>query len=127
MPALDPTASDTVARFAQSLGLTARRNEDDSFGFDFAESGRLSFLADSSGDAVLISLTRRILLEDFVPLARLAASGGYDDLGGVIVQAGLTRSNQPVLTVALPRREFDLSRLDAVFALLRARFSAQGL
>lgn len=127
MPALDPTGTDTVARFAQSMGLTARRNEDDSYGFEFADSGRLSLMADESGDTVLVSLTRRILLEDFVPLARLAAVSGYDDLAGVMVQAGLTRAGQPVLTAALARRDFDPPRLDAVFSRLRASFAAQGL
>lgn len=127
MPALDASGSDTVARFAQSMGLTAQRNEDDSFGFEFAQSGRLSFQADNSGDIVLISLTRRILLEDLVPLARLAAMSGHDDLSGVMLHAGLTRAGQPILTAALPRRDFDLPRLDAVFSRMRVSFAAQAM
>jgi len=127
VPALDPSGTETIARFAQSMGLTALRNEDDSFGFEFADSGRLSLMSDDSGDAVLVSLTRRILLDDFVPLARLAAVSGYDDLAGVRGQAGLTRTGQPVLTATLARRDFDLPRLDALFSRLRASFAAQGL
>lgn len=127
MPTLDNAARDTVARFAQGMGLTARENEDGSFSFDFAESGRLSIAATQDSQHVVVSLTRRILLEDFVPLARIASVSGHDEIGDVMVQAGLTRADQPVLAIAMPPREFDLPRLDAAFGALRRGFAAAGL
>lgn len=127
MPLLDPSSADTVSRFAQSMGLDARLNDDGSFGFDFEYSGRLSILSDETGDMVLISLTHRILLEDVVGLARLAGAAGYNNALGQVLQAGLNKADQPVLTAAVMRREFDLPRLDTTFSALRDAFAGQGL
>ncbi len=116
-----------MAPFAQSMGLSARETEDGGYGFDFAESGRLSIQAASEGDTVLVSLRRRVVLDDLVPLARLAAAGGPDPVEGLVFQPGLTRTAQPVLTAAIPRRDFDLPRLDAAFLALGRAFAAQGM
>lgn len=127
MPILDPSSKATVEDFAQSLGLSARENEDGSFGFDFAESGRFSILAAPQDDRVLVSLRRRIILEDLIPLARLAASGGPDPNEGLVFQPGLTSNEQPVLSAAISRREFDLPRLNSVFMAMDRVFKAHGL
>jgi len=127
MPQLDPSAKATVGEFARSLGLTAQENDDGSFAFDFADSGRLSILAAADGDGVLVSLRRRVVLDDLVPLARLAGMGGPDAVEGVVLQPGLSRADQPVLTVALPRRAFDLPRLDAAFLALGRAFARVGM
>jgi type III secretion system chaperone SycN len=127
MPTLDPSARSAVGQFAQSMGLTARENDDGSFGFDFDDSGRLSVMAALEGDAVLVSLRRRLVLDDLEPLARLAAAGGPDPLEGLVFQPGLTKADQAVLTVAIARRDFDLPRLDAAFLALGRAFAQQGL
>ena len=127
MPALDPSARAAVVQFAQSMGVTARENDDGSYGFDFADSGRLSILAAPEGDTVLVSLRRRLVLDDLVPLARLAAAGGPDPVAGLVFQPGLTRADQPVLTVAIARRDFDLPRLDAAFLALGQALARVGL
>jgi len=127
MPDLDPSSARTVADFAQSMGLSSRQNDDGSFGFDFENAGRLSILSDETGDTVLVSLTRRIIADDVVPLARLAGAAGYIPNVDLLLQAGLNKAGQPVLTTALQRRHFDLPRLDATFAALRDAFDAQGI
>jgi hypothetical protein len=127
MPALDPSARAAVGQFAQSMGLTARENDDGSFGFDFADTGRLSITPAQVGDVVLVSLRRRLVLDDLVPLARLAAAGGPDPLEGFVFQPGLTKADQAVLTVAIARCDFDLPRLDAAFLALGRAFAGQGL
>ena len=127
MPALDPSSKATVDDFAQSLGLSARENDDGSFGFDFTESGRFSIVAAPQDDLVLVSLRRRILLEDLIPLARLAASGGPDLHEGLVFQPGLTSKDQPVLTAAIARRAFDLPRLNSVFLAMDRVFKEHGL
>lgn len=127
MPTLDPSARGAVVQFAQTMGLDARENDDGSYGFDFADNGRLSILPAAEGDAVLVSLRRRIVLDDLVPLARLAAAGGPDAVEGFVFQPGLTRADQPVLTVTIERRDFDLPRLDAAFLALGRAFARQGM
>lgn len=127
MARLDPSARATVTQFAATMGLAAREADDGSFGFDFAESGRLSILGGADGEEVLVSLTRRLILEDVAAFARFAGQGGYDPVSDTILSAGLSRADQPVLAVAVAARAFDVPRLDATFELLRARFSAAGL
>jgi len=126
MPALPHSARSSVERFAESMGLTARENSDGSFGFDFAESGRLSILAAQDGQSVIVSLTRRIMLEDVVPLCRVAAAAGYDAPTDQLIQAGLTKADQPVLAITVPPSEFDLPRLDAAFMTLNRIFADLG-
>lgn len=70
------------------------------------------------GQTILVSLTRRTILDGVVPLARLAAvAGPLPD--GRMVQAGLTTTQQPVLAIALDDRSFDLPRLDRALTDLR--------
>ncbi len=118
MTALGNAAKSTVSQFAGSMGLTARENTDGSYGFDFSDSGRLSITQGADGQTILISLTRRTILDGVVPLARLAAvAGPLPD--GRMVQAGLTTTQQPVLAVALDDRSFDLPQLDRALTDLR--------
>ena len=118
MTALGNAAKSTVSQFAGSMGLTARENPDGSYGFDFSDSGRLSITQGVDGQTILVSLTRRTILDGVVPLARLAAvAGPLPD--GRMVQAGLTTTQQPVLAIALEDRSFDLPRLDRALTDLR--------
>lgn len=118
MTALGNAAKSTVSQFAGSLGLTARENADGSYGFDFSESGRMSVTQGGDGQTILVSLTRRTILDGVVPLARLASvAGPLPD--GRMVQAGLTPTQQPVLVIALDDRSFDLPALDRALTDLR--------
>lgn len=118
MTALGNAAKSTVSQFAGSMGLTARENSDGSYGFDFSDSGRLSVTQSSEGQDVLVSLTRRTILDGVVPLARLASvAGPLPD--GRMVQAGLTATQQPVLVIALDERSFSLPALDRALTDLR--------
>lgn len=125
MPALGNAAKSTVSQFAGTLGLTARESEDGSFGFDFSETGRLSVMPDADGRRVLVSVTRRTILDGVVALTRLAAQSGPRPDGRVL-QAGLTSTDQPVLVIAIPEREFNLPALDRALNDLRATYDALG-
>lgn len=118
MTALGNAARSTVSQFAGSMGLTARENSDGSYGFDFSDSGRLSVTQSTEGQSVLVSLTRRTILDGVVPLARLmSVAGAMPD--GRVVQAGLTATMQPVLVIAVDERSFDLPTLDRALVDLR--------
>ena len=125
MAGLGNPAKSTVSQFAATLGLTARESEDGSFGFDFSETGRLSVMPNSDGQRVLISVTRRIMLDGVVALTRLAAQAGpLPD--GRMVQAGLTSTDQPVLVIALSERDFSLPTLDRALNDMRAIYDSLG-
>ena len=127
MPRLDSTAEATIQRFAQGMGLSAQAADDGSFGFIFHQAGRLALQGDERGDHVLVSLTRPVMLDDLVPLARLAAMGGHDPSGQGLFQTGINRHGQPVLALALSARGFDLPSLERAVNSLRQRCEAFGL
>lgn len=118
MPELSRSAKATVTQFAQDMGLQALQNSDGSFGFDFETSGRLSILAPAEGDGVLITLTRRLMLEDVIALGRFSGLGGYHATLDRTIHTGLTKADQPVLAVTLSEQDFSLPGLDAAFAAL---------
>jgi hypothetical protein len=117
---LPRSAQSTVERFAAEMGLPGQPNEDDTFGFDFERSGRLSIMAAPEGNTVLVSLTGRLMLEGPLALARLTQQAGYDPLADRVVQVGLTRAGQGVLTIAIPEQGFDIVALQATFDRLTA-------
>lgn len=125
MPGLSNSARSTVSQFAGTLGVVARESEDGSFGFDFSETGRLSVMPDSEAQCVLVSVTRRTVLDGVVALARLAMlAGPLPD--GRMVQAGLTSTDQPVLVMAFSEQAFDLPALDRALNDMRRIFDAMG-
>ncbi len=125
MAQLGHAAKATVSQFAGTLGLPARENADGSFGFDFSETGRLSVTRDEAGNAVLVSVTRRTVLDGVVPLARLAAvAGPLPD--GRMIQAGITATDQPVLVIAIEEDRFDLPMLDRSLNDLRQVYESLG-
>lgn len=78
----------------------------------------MSVTQGGDGQTILVSLTRRTILDGVVPLARLASvAGPLPD--GRMVQAGLTPTQQPVLVIALDDRSFDLPALDRALTDLR--------
>ena len=109
------SAQSTVERFASEMALPVDPGEDGGYGFDFHDTGRLSILSASEGNEILVSLTGRLMLDGPLALARLAQQGGYQGLGDRIVQTGLTRAGQGVLTIAIPERAFDLPTLQQAF------------
>lgn len=125
MPTLSNSAKSTVSQFAGNLGLMARENEDGSFGFDFSETGRLSVMADEGGQHVLISVTRRTMLDGLIALTRLACQAGMLP-DGRLVQAGLTSTDQPVLILAMNERDFTLPALDRALNDMRAIYASIG-
>lgn len=117
---LPRSAQSTIERFAQEMGLPGQPGEDGGFGFDFHDTGRLSIIAAPEGSEILVSLTGRLMLEGPLALARLAQQGGYAALGDRMVQTGLTRAGQGMLTVAIPEQGFDLPALQQTFDQLVA-------
>lgn len=115
----------TVSQFAATLGIAAHEATDGSFGFDFSETGRLSVVQDTAQGRVLVSVTRRTILDGVAALARLLAQAGPLPDGRVI-QAGLTSTDQPVLVIALDERAFDLPTLDGVLGQLRRIYDGMG-
>lgn len=126
MPRLDPAASSAVEAYAAQMGLRAAPDAAGAYGFEFRETGRLAVLAGEDG-AVLVSLTRRVILGDLIGVGALLAAGGHHPGSGLLAQPGLTRSGQPVLTLAFPERGFDLPTLDGAVAALQAMFAEAGL
>jgi hypothetical protein len=125
VPQLSNSAKSTVSQFAGTLGLTPREAADGSFGFDFSETGRLSVGQDPEGQRMLVSVTRRTMLDGVVALARLAAQAGpLPD--GRMLQAGLTSTDQPVLILAVDERDFNLPMLDRCLNDLRRVYDGIG-
>lgn len=125
MPQLSNSARSTVSQFAGTLGLTAREGEDGSFGFDFSETGRMSVAQDPEGRRILVSVTRRTVLDGVVALVRLAAQAGpLPD--GRMLQAGLTATDQPVLILAMDDRDFNLPTLDRCLTDIRRIYDGLG-
>ncbi|WP_163850633.1 hypothetical protein [Pseudooceanicola aestuarii] len=127
MPELSRNARSVVSQFAAGLGLDPVVADDGGAGFEFQTAGRLSFTATQDGDAVVMSLTRKIILEDIVAMGRFAGLGGYHATGDEVIQAGMTRADQPVLALTLPAEAFDLPRLERGFDLLDGLHRSAGL
>lgn len=127
MPALDDAAIAAVSDFAADMGLGQMLHVKGAFSFDFAEAGRLSVLADDSGQHILVSLTRRIILTDLVGYGRVLRCAGRHATRERLIHAGVTSTGQPVLAIAGPRTGFDRSRLETEFTILREAFVAEGL
>lgn len=125
MPQISSSVRSTVAQFAGTLGLTAIESEDGSFGFDFSETGRLSVLQSPEDQRVLVSVTRRTLLDGVVALARLAVQAGPTP-DGRMLQVGLTATDQPVLILALDERDFSLPMLDRCLTDIRRVYDGLG-
>ncbi len=125
MTNLSNSAKSTVSQFAGTLGIPARENSDGSFGFDFSATGRLSVTQDAEGRRVLVSVTRRTVLDGVVALARLAAQAGPMP-DGRFLHAGLTATDQPVLVIALDERQFDLPSLDRALNDMRRVYDGIG-
>ncbi|MCL3883289.1 hypothetical protein [Marivita sp. GX14005] len=126
MPTLDAAQTDAVAAFAAQMGLEAAPDAAGGYSFAFEKAGRLSILAAESGD-VLVSLTRPVILRDLIGKGAALAAGGFHAALGLTAMPGLTRSGQPVLTLAFPPRGFDLPTLDAGFTALDELFTQAGL
>ncbi|WP_417262992.1 hypothetical protein [Celeribacter sp.] len=125
MTTLSRQATSAVSRFAENMGLTALPATDGSFGFDFERMGRVSITGSESGD-VLVSLTRRLLLDGVQNLAHLAGQAGISDLDGQVIHAARNRYDQPVLIARLREEELETSRIETVISDLDGRFAALG-
>lgn len=113
-----------VAQYAESLGITAQQSSDGSYGFDFERAGRLSITPPSEGEGVIVSLTRRTILQGAVARLRFAALGGYDPVTDRMVQTGMTKAEQPVLAVTFDAQDLSYPALDATVAMLDARHAS---
>ena len=127
MAQLDQSATSTVAQFAADMGIGEIASVDGAFSFDVETSGRLSVLGAEDGRAIIVSLTRKIMLTDLVGYGRLLSVAGMHPVRERMIRAGVTAAGQPVLAVSGPRTGFDRSRLETEFTILREAFQEAGL
>lgn len=116
----------TVERFAESMDLVAQPNRDGSYSFEFQASGRLTFTPapDRNGHAPLMSLSRPMSGLAHQSLPQLLARGGYDAGADRMIHVGVTRDSRAVAWTTLDGERFELSDLEAAWALLRGAVSA---
>ena len=125
MPASSTTIKSTVSQFAGTLGLTALESSDGSFSFEYSESGKMAVTLAVDERRVLVSLTRRTMLDGYVAMMRfLQLSGQLPD--GRVLQVGLTTSDQPVLILGIEEQQFDVPTLDRTVSDLRGLFQSVG-
>lgn len=127
MPDLPRSAQQAVTAFADDMGLTALVADDGAYSFDFRETGRVSVLAGQTGE-VLVSLTRRIILDGLGNLGMLAgrARAHGEDGSGRVIQAALNKAEQPVLVQRMRPEEIDRTTLETTVMALDAEFRALG-
>ncbi|NIZ12024.1 hypothetical protein [Phaeobacter sp. HF9A] len=125
MTDLSRYVASAVSRYADAMELTAVPASDGSFGFDFEEMGRVSIVSAQSGE-VLISLTRRLLLDGVQNLAQLAGLAGISDDDGQTIHAARNKYDQPVLVARLRQEDIDPTRIEGVLADLDGRFKSLG-
>lgn len=127
MPELPRSALQAIAAFAEDMGLAPLVADDGAYSFDFRETGRVSVLADDTGE-VLISLTRRIILDGLGNLGILAgrARARTDEAEGRVLHTALNKAEQPVLITRLRPEQIDRGTLETTVQALDAEFSAMG-
>ncbi|WP_284262756.1 hypothetical protein [Roseicyclus amphidinii] len=127
MPDLPRSAQQAVTAFADDMGLVALVADDGAYSFDFRETGRVSVLAGQTGE-VLVSLTRRIILDGLGNLGMLAgrARAHGEDGSGRVIQAALNKAEQPVLVLRMRPEEIDRTTLETSVLALDAEFRALG-
>lgn len=127
MPDLPRSALQAVHAFAEEMGLGALGADDGAYSFDFRDTGRVSVLAADKGD-VLVSLTRRIILEGLGNLGMIAgrAVAAGDSVQGPMMHAALNKAGQPVLIARLRPKEIDRTTLAATVERLDAAFRDLG-
>ena len=115
----------TITDFARSMELEPLEVGDGSYSFDFERGGRLSFVSADDG-SVLISLTRRLLIEDARNLALCAGLAGIDAYEGTACHAGVNKAGQPVLTLRLAETGLDVPRVEGAYMTLSQKFESIG-
>ncbi|MDO6966450.1 type III secretion system chaperone family protein [Rhizobium alvei] len=115
----------TVERFAESMNLVAQPSRDGSYTFEFETSGRLTFTPnpDRNGHAPMMSLSRPMagLAHQTMPI--LLARAGYDAATDRMIHVGATRDQRAVAWTTLGDERFELSDLEAAWAVLRGTVS----
>lgn len=125
MPHASNAIKSTVSQFAGTLGIDAQENSDGSFGFEYSESGRMAVTLAVDERRVLVSLTRRTMLDSYVAMMRfIQLAGQLPD--GRLVQVGLTTADQPVFIMAISEQAFDVPSLDRAVSDLRDMFQSLG-
>lgn len=116
----------TVERFAESMNLPPEPNRDGSYTFEFESTGRLTFTPapDRNGHAPLMSLSRPMSGLAHQSLPQLLARGGYDPAADRMIHVGMTRDSRAVAWTTLDGGRFELSDLEAAWALLRGAVGA---
>jgi hypothetical protein len=127
MPDLPRSAQQAVTAFADDMGLVALVADDGAYSFDFRETGRVSVLAGQTGE-VLVSLTRRIILDGLGNLGMLAARARAhgEEGSGRVIHAALNKAEQPVLVLRMRPEDIDRTTLETSVLALDAEFRALG-
>lgn len=125
MPDLPRSVVQAVTSFSDDMGLKALVAEDGAYSFDFRETGRVSVLAAETGE-ILVSLTRRIILDGLGNLGMLAGRARAGGADGRIVQAALNKAEQPVLITRLRPEDIDRPTLEMIVQSMDAEFRALG-
>ena len=115
----------TLETYAHSMGVVMTPAGDGSCSFDFERGGRMTVISAENGE-ILVSLTRRIIVEGARNLALCAGLAGIDPYDGTSCHAGINKAGQPVLTLRLSEAGFDSARLDAAYMELGRRFEGVG-
>lgn len=104
-------ARQQVEAFAENLGLVAKPAPDGSYGFIFAKSGLLSFVASQDEARVVVCLVRpssQVNLSTPIRFFRLA---GLDPATSNFVHAGISADNNCVLAISLEESRFDMQSI----------------
>ncbi|MEM8597755.1 MAG: hypothetical protein AAGF76_14960, partial [Pseudomonadota bacterium] len=125
----DDRSRQTVFDFAGSMGVMARENQDGSFTFTFEKTGDLSLLA--SGDErvgnegpIVMSLSREQARDNPALMLELTRLSGFEPSTNFSLHAGRARDGSIVLSMAIPRDQFDLSALENGFDRLTRHLDA---
>ncbi len=123
MAHLSPSVAATIRQFADHMDIEAFEATDGAYSFNFERSGRLSIVA-AQDDAVVVSLTASVIIEDMIGYASHAARGGHLPERGMLLHTGINRAGQPVLAVRTTTRGFDMPFLQQSFEILSQRLNS---
>jgi type III secretion system chaperone SycN len=120
------TARRVIESFAANMGVTARAAADQSYGFEFARSGRLSIVPSEDGARVIICLARVPHRADASTQRRLFDQAGFDPASSAMVHAGVAPDGTFVLALNLEEERFDMQLLDEALSMLSERHDSIG-
>jgi hypothetical protein len=111
-------SQNVIDTFAANMGITAQPAPDNSYGFEFAQSGLLSIIPSEDGSRVIICLALDQQHVDPLFHDRFSRLGGPHPRLGIMLHAAMGENGSFVLATGIEQTDFTHQLLDQTVSTL---------